>query len=82
MAPLPTSPGRVGLFHYLCVITLQIFGVQRDIALSYGLVLHVLTYLPMAVGGPICLWLENYDWQSLSRRLKEELTHRDRSAST
>ena len=74
VVPLPTSPGRVGLFHYLCVITLQIFGIERDIALGYGLVLHVLTYLPMMVGGPICMWLENYQWRGIVRLLKEDST--------
>jgi glycosyltransferase 2 family protein len=69
VVPIPTSPGRVGLFHYLCVISLAIFGVQRDVALGFGLILHLLTYLPMAVGGPLCLWLENYDLRGLSRLL-------------
>jgi len=78
VVPLPTSPGRVGLFHYLCVITLQIFGVQRDVALGYGLILHFLTYLPMAVGGPLCLWLENYDWRGLSRLLRDDEAHKIR----
>ena len=72
VVPLPTSPGRVGLFHYLCVISLAVFGVQRDLALSYSLVLHVLTYLPMVVGGPLCLWLENYNWSNLSRLLRDK----------
>ena len=57
VVPIPTTPGRVGLFHYLCVVSLAIFGVDRDVALSYSLVLHVLVYLPMMVGGPIGIWL-------------------------
>ena len=58
VVPIPTTPGRIGLFHYLCVITLTIFGAEPEAALGYALVLHVVTYLPMAVGGPIGLWLE------------------------
>jgi len=58
VVPIPTSPGRIGLFHYLCILSLAIFSIGRDAALSYGLVLHVLFYLPMTVGGPIVLWLE------------------------
>lgn len=72
VVPLPTSPGRVGLFHYLCVVSLAIFGVERELAFSYSLVLHVLTYLPMVVGGPLCLWLENYRWGNLSRLLRDK----------
>lgn len=72
VVPIPTSPGRVGLFHYLCIVTLAIYGVERDAALGFGLVLHLLTYLPMAVGGPICLWLENYDLRGLRASLPRE----------
>jgi hypothetical protein len=65
VVPIPTSPGRVGLFHYLCVISLAIFGVQREVALSYGLVLHFLVYLPMTIGGPLGIWLESVGWRDL-----------------
>jgi len=70
VVPIPTSPGRVGVFHYLVVITLAIFDVPRDVALSYGLVLHVIVYLPMIVGGPLCLWRESQDWRTLARAVK------------
>jgi hypothetical protein len=65
VVPIPTSPGRIGVFHYLCVITLAIFGVGRDAALTYGLILHVLVYLPMMILGPIGLWLESVSWRDL-----------------
>jgi len=56
VAPLPTLPGRAGLFHLLCVLTLEIYGLPPDAALGYALVLHLLVYLPMALGGPAGLW--------------------------
>ena len=65
VVPLPTTPGRVGVFHYLCVISLAVFAVPQEVALSYGLILHVLVYLPMSVGGPLVLWLLNVSWRSL-----------------
>ncbi len=71
VAPIPTSPGRIGLFHYLCIISLAVFDVPREIALSYGLVLHAIVYLPMIVGGPLCLALESHDWRGLMRLLDE-----------
>jgi glycosyltransferase 2 family protein len=69
IVPLPTSPGRLGVFHYLCVVVLGLYGVERDVALAYGLVLHVLVYLPTAVGGPLLLWLENRRGHALGRVL-------------
>lgn len=56
VAPLPTLPGRVGLFHLLCLLTLEIYGLPSETALGYALVLHLLVYLPMALGGPMGLW--------------------------
>jgi len=41
--------------------------VERDVALAYGLVLHVAVYLPTAVGGPLLLWLENRRGHALGR---------------
>jgi len=68
VVPLPTSPGRVGLFHYLCIITLSIYGISREISLGYGLVLHVIVYLPMMVGGPLGIWAESLQWRDMVRR--------------
>ena len=65
VVPLPTSPGRIGVFHYLCVITLAIFGIGRSEALTFGLILHVLVYLPMTVGGPLAIWNESVPWSDL-----------------
>jgi glycosyltransferase 2 family protein len=69
VVPIPTSPGRVGLFHYLCVLSLAIFQVPGEQALTYGLVLHLVTYLPMAIGGPLGLWVQSYRWRDISRWL-------------
>ena len=71
VVPIPTSPGRVGLFHSLCVVSLAIFGVEREIALGYSLVLHVLVYLPMTVGGPIGIWRAGYDWRKVPGLLRD-----------
>lgn len=71
VVPLPTTPGRVGVFHYLTVLALAIFAVPQDLALSYSLLLHVLVYLPMSVGGPLALWLLNVSWRSLTDALRE-----------
>lgn len=69
IVPLPTSPGRLGVFHYLCVVVLALYGIDRDVALAYGLVLHVAVYLPTAVGGPLLLWVENRKGHALGRIL-------------
>jgi uncharacterized protein (TIRG00374 family) len=39
-------PGTIGLFEFLCVETLALFDVPRDVALGCGLVLHLIVLTP------------------------------------
>lgn len=52
------SPGALGVFEYICMMTLTFWGVERSLALGVGLVLHLLVYLPLLVGGfwPLLRW--------------------------
>ena len=58
---VPSSPGRVGVFHYICILSLSLFSVDRSVALSYGLVLHLVVFVPMMSLGTWFLWKENYE---------------------
>ena len=63
---VPSSPGRVGVFHYVCVLSLSLFSVDRSLALSYGLVLHLIVFVPMMSLGAWFLWKENYELSKLT----------------
>ena len=63
---VPSSPGRIGIFHYLCVLTLGLYNVEPSTALAYGIVLHALVYLPIFLFGAYFLWRENYDLSHLA----------------
>ena len=41
-----TSPGSLGVFEYLCVLALGVFQVGQSEAVGYGILLHVVAYLP------------------------------------
>lgn len=60
---VPSVPGRFGVFHYLTVISLAVFGVPKDLALVCGVVLHLITYLPTVVVGAYGLLKERTPWQ-------------------
>jgi uncharacterized protein (TIRG00374 family) len=66
-AIVPTSPLQLGVFDYLCVLALSLFGVSQNAALSYAFVLHVIVYLPIVVGGLLAIWLGPWlaDWRAL-----------------
>jgi uncharacterized protein (TIRG00374 family) len=55
-AIIPSSPGKVGVFHYLVVISLALFGVDKAAALSYAVVLHLIVYGPTALLGAFYVW--------------------------
>jgi uncharacterized protein (TIRG00374 family) len=53
----PSSPGKIGVFEALTVLALSAFSVEKDLALSYAVLLHLVTYLPKIVlGGIFAAW--------------------------
>lgn len=53
----PSSPGKIGVFHYLTVLALSAFSVERNLAFSYAVLLHLILYLPRIVlGGIFAAW--------------------------
>jgi uncharacterized protein (TIRG00374 family) len=55
---IPSPPGYVGIYHYLCQISLVMFNVPAGPALSYATVVHVVSFLPVLIGG---LLFANYE---------------------
>ena len=48
---VPSSPGRVGIYHYLAVQALAVFGVDQATAVSFAILQHLITViLPAAIG--------------------------------
>jgi len=62
---VPSSPGYVGVFESLTIIALSLFGVGRDQALGYALVLHAFGYLVLGILGLAGLWVEGYSYAGL-----------------
>ena len=62
---VPSSPGYVGVFEYITVVSLSLFAVGREEALGYALVLHALNYVSLAILGVAALWSEGYSYAHL-----------------
>jgi hypothetical protein len=54
---LPSVPGRIGVFEYICVLALAAYGVSRAEALTYGILLHAIVLLPTTLLGLISFWM-------------------------
>ena len=53
---VPSSPGKVGVFQYLCILTLALFGVGKTEGLVYGILLYLVAYGVPVILGIILLW--------------------------
>ncbi len=57
---VPPLPGNLGVFPYLSQVVLTLFGVERGLALAYGITLQAVAYLPLVLVGLACLIGENW----------------------
>jgi uncharacterized protein (TIRG00374 family) len=63
---IPSSPGYLGIFHYVAVLTLTtIYGVDKSNALSYAVVIHAVSYLWITAIGVFSIWREGLTYQRL-----------------
>lgn len=66
---LPASPAGLGAFEAAAVVALAAYGVGREEALSYALILHALNAFPSIVAGYVALYLTT---RSRGLRLRDD----------
>ncbi len=49
----PSVPGKIGVFEFAVILALSLFGISKSQALSYGIMLHLVAYLPKILLGLI-----------------------------
>jgi uncharacterized protein (TIRG00374 family) len=72
---IPSAPGYLGTFDEPGIEILKVFGVPKNIAGAYTLVLHAALWLPITLLGAYYMWRESLSWRHLgeaSRMLKEQ----------
>jgi uncharacterized membrane protein YbhN (UPF0104 family) len=63
----PSSPGSFGVYHAIAIATLTgVFDIDKNIAVSSALVVHLVFYIPPVLIGLGFLWLERRLWQRTS----------------
>ena len=50
---IPSGPGYIGVFEGACIASLGIFGVDKELALAYAVVLHSLQIIIITIAGAI-----------------------------
>ncbi len=52
---VPSSPGFVGVFEYAATVGLAVYGIPGDIAVSWAIGFHVLSFIPITLIGVLYL---------------------------
>jgi hypothetical protein len=68
---LPAAPGNVGTFDTPGIAVLVAYGINKAIATSYTLVLHVALWLPITLLGAYYFVKEGLSWSNLEAELEE-----------
>ncbi len=53
----PSSPGYIGVFHFLVIEALRPFGIPETTAMSIALIWHAVNYIVLSLTGMIMLWV-------------------------
>lgn len=67
---VPSSPGYIGTYHWLCQLSLELFKIPRAIGLTYAIVLHAISFFPVFVTGLIMAWKEGVKLSKVQREKK------------
>ena len=59
---IPSSPGYVGTFDAPGIAILAAYGVNREVATAYTLVLHAALWFPITALGAYYMWRESVSW--------------------
>lgn len=51
----PSAPGKIGVIEYAVILALSLFTIPKSQALSYGIMLHLVAFLPKIILGLIFL---------------------------
>jgi uncharacterized protein (TIRG00374 family) len=68
---VPSSPGKIGVFQYLCILALALFGVDKSVGLTYGILLYLIAYGPPLVLGVLFLWWDGVNLRRISAEAAE-----------
>jgi uncharacterized protein (TIRG00374 family) len=52
---LPAGPGFIGNYHYACMVALTLFGVGKDTALAYAVLIHFINLVVLVAMGVLSI---------------------------
>lgn len=77
---VPISPGNIGTFQLACIVGLSFFGISKDQALGFSILLHIAEIGPVFVLGTIASFSEHVHLSEF--KTEELLAEKERLATT
>ncbi|MFQ5859241.1 MAG: lysylphosphatidylglycerol synthase domain-containing protein [Anaerolineae bacterium] len=62
---VPSAPGKLGVFHYLCILALGFFGIDKTTSLGYSVLLYFVVFFPPTILGALGLW-----WHTTGQKME------------
>jgi len=63
---IPSAPGYVGTFEFFCMSVLALFSIEKNIALSFAIVLHAILFIPITILGMIYFYKEDLSFSKIN----------------
>lgn len=57
---LPSAPANIGVFHYFSQLSITMFGIQKEVALSVAILIHAFIYIFDFIFALLCLFFEKF----------------------
>jgi len=69
---IPSSPGFIGVFQYLCIVSLSFFSVPKEVALTFSFLVHTIQYVSTTLLGWLYLTqMHVHSYRALKQELKK-----------
>jgi uncharacterized protein (TIRG00374 family) len=64
---VPQAPGFVGSVQLACIESLAVFGVDREVAAAYSLLVHAAFFFPITLAGIVCLLRSRFSFAEIRK---------------
>lgn len=71
---IPASPGQVGVYEFFASAVLVAVGIERETALAYAIVVHLVIWLPITLAGFGFLVQQGLGWRAITHANEMEPT--------
>jgi len=73
----PITPGNLGTFQWACVASMALFGIDKESAVSFSIILHIMDLVPVFLMGLVFLYWDHMRYKDIRDEALKEAEHAD-----